>query len=381
MIPIVPLTLALALTLADEPAAQPQWRAPAVIPADQAAATRSILAGRAQAAEMLRAAYAKANQAETEQEFNEVLADCARALQLKPEHVWVDYARRLEAFAYDKRGELRSAAGRELEALEDFSRAIERNPKRWQAIHNRAVSHAMLGNFTQAMADFDRTIKLRPQYPNAYFNRAELRREAGQLPLAIGDYDRALELNPLDLAALVGRGQTRMRLDQLDTALADCQAVLDVNPADPAALTLRGDVQRRKGNFRQAANDYQAAIDADPLFAAAYTSSAWLLATCSDARVRSPETAISYAEKARELTGRDEAALFDVLAAAHAAAGDYRQARKVQSQALALAPNMPAYRQRLRMYEQQRPFREGPPAASPQQRVAAQRKGWSPTRK
>lgn len=379
MISIAPLMLALAAT-AQQPAA-PQWRPPTPAAAQQAAATRAMLDARAQAASILKDAYAAADQATREEEFTAVLAECAKALRMKPERKWVDYAHRLEAFAYDKRGELRSEAGDELAALDDFSHAIERNPRRWQAAHNRAVSHAMLGNFEQAMADFERTIRLRPQYPNAYFNRAELRREAGQLPLAVADYDRALELNPLDFAALVGRGQTRMKLNQLDTALADCQTVLEVNPADPAALVLRGDVHRRQGKYREAADDYQAAIDADPMYAAAYQSAAWLLATCSEARVRSPETAITYAEKARELIGKDEPALLDVLAAAHAAAGDYRQARKVQAQALALAPNTAAFRQRQRMYEQQRPYREGAPASPPQARVAEQRKNWSPSRK
>ena len=91
---------------------------------------------------------------------------------------------------------------------------------------------------------------------------------------------------------------------------------------------------------------------------------AWILATCPDPKLRSPQEAVALAQRANELNPNPDTATLDVLAAAHAAAGDFDQAKSVAQEALEVAGEdqdnelILQIRQRLDLYEQERPFVE-----------------------
>jgi len=70
----------------------------------------------------------------------------------------------------------------------------------------------------------------------------------------------------------------------------------------------------------------------------AISSLASVLAAAPDASFRNPSEALQLAERAVELTGRRDANTLDVLAVAHAAAGDFDRAKAVADEALALNP-------------------------------------------
>lgn len=68
-----------------------------------------------------------------------------------------------------------------------------------------------------------------------------------------------------------------------------------------------------------------------------YNDLAWLLATSREASVRQGSQAVRLAERAIELAAEDSAALFDTLAAAHAAAGSFEVAISTSKKAIELA--------------------------------------------
>ena len=59
-------------------------------------------------------------------------------------------------------------AGKNQEALEAFTKAIELNPKYAEAYNNRGIAHLKLGNYQQAIRDYDKAIKLDPKNAMAY---------------------------------------------------------------------------------------------------------------------------------------------------------------------------------------------------------------------
>lgn len=305
-------------------------------------------------------AYQLSRNAKTEEEYSEIIRLCDRGLKAIDNEENAAYTRQLMSWAYNRRGELRAADGRDDDALSDFDQAVQLDPKRWQAWHNRGVSRAMLGRFEEALADLDKTIELNPNYPNAWFNRGELRYEEGRFAEAIEDYNRAIRLNSNDSPAYNSRGHAYYRQGNYRAAIEDYSQAIRLDAANAAAYTNRGDAYADLGQFAQAARDYRAAIRIDPNLGRAYQSAAWLMATCPDEQYRNARLAIDAATKAIELDGDEDYRYLDTLAAALANAGEFQQAVELQEQVVAEAPEdvLPRYEERLSLYRDNRPYRD-----------------------
>ena len=104
------------------------------------------------------------------------------------------------------RGVAYGKVGNHAQAIEDFDRAIEINPKDANAYQNLGVTYAKLGNHRQAIEDFDRAIEINPEYAEAYYNRGFIYGKLGDFRQAISDYDRAIEINPDYVKAYYNRG-------------------------------------------------------------------------------------------------------------------------------------------------------------------------------
>jgi len=102
---------------------------------------------------------------------------------------------------------------------------------------------------------------------------------------------------------------------------------------------------------------YEAALEKAPDTAAVLNNLANLLVTASDRTLRNPGRALTLAEKAVALTAGKSAALLDTLAAAQAAAGDFKSAAataaRAVDQARAAGENalLPALEKSLRAYQ------------------------------
>jgi hypothetical protein len=96
----------------------------------------------------------------------------------------------------------------------------------------------------------------------------------------------------------------------------------------------------------------------------AYNSLAWLLAVGPDTNVRNGEKAVEYSKKACELSEWKIPVSFDTLAAAYAETGDFDDAVKWENKYLesnASEVDSEKARQRLRLYEQKKPYYEEKP--------------------
>jgi len=79
-------------------------------------------------------------------------------------------------------------------ALEEFTRAIEIDPKYYFAYYNRALVYHQIGDLESSLANYNKAIELNPD--NAYWiiERGFLYMELGDREQAINDLERAREL-------------------------------------------------------------------------------------------------------------------------------------------------------------------------------------------
>lgn len=351
---------------AERQPAQSASRTPQPVPADSSAPAKARFDPNARPmspkvgqSDILKA-YELSSTAATEEDFSRIIELCKSGLHKGVETRLISYGRKLSAWAYNRRGEVRADAGKSKEATEDFEASIALNGQQWRAVHNRGVCHAMQGDHSAAIADFTRTIELNPKFANAWFNRGEMHYESRDFVAAVRDYNQALKLNPRDAAALNSRGHALYRQRRTAEALTDYNKALELDPNSAAAYVNRGDLQADQGHFSEAANDYRTAIRINPSLGRAYQSAAWLMSTCPDEGFRNPELAIEAAQKAIELDGDADYRYLETLAAAQANAGEFEEAIKTQQRAMEDAPAAVAqvYKGRIEKFKAGHPHRE-----------------------
>ncbi len=303
-----------------------------------------------------------ADTAQTVDQLSTAIDLCHRGLGGGPPQELALAMRRLAAWAYNRRGELRADAREQHDAFSDFQSAIALDPSSWAAIHNRGVALAERGQSSAALRDFNRVLELNPALTIAYRNRAELLASVGRMSEAAADYSRALDQSPDDPDLYRARGCAWQRLGDFDRALVDLNKSLSLLPNQPDAYTQRGNLSAEQGEFHGAIDNYQRALRIDPNWAEAHRSLAWLWATCPNPRYRDAEQALAAADEAMTLAPPGDSFVLDAAAAAHANAGQFDKAIQLQQQALATAPPdlIEQMRQRLALYQQGQPFRSGP---------------------
>lgn len=331
-------------------------------------------------------AFEKTKTATTLEEFSAIIDLCQSLQGASLTAEQADYAKKLASWALNRRGEARSdlaaKAGDEGKsdeadeldqlALADFDAAVELDPTRWKALHNRGVSLALAGRYDAALADFTRSLELNRGYANTWFNLGEVHFEQGRLEEAVNDYSEAIRLAPEDADAYTSRANTRFALGVREKdpnrsrkfffdAVTDFNQVVRLSGGDALAHANRGDAYRALGKWEWAANDYRRAISLDDSLARAHAGLAWLMATCPEESFRNAQEALTHANKAVESGSAAEMYLYqDALAAAQANAGQYEDAQATLAKAIEAAPESEkaGLADRLLLYQKGQPYRQ-----------------------
>lgn len=111
---------------------------------------------------------------------------------------------------YRKRADENVGKGEYALAVNDYSRAIELNPKEVSVYLNRGLAHYNQKNYDLAAADYDKAIELNPGDSMLYFNRGNSFEKMGNLQKAVGDYRKAFELD-------AGNEAAKLSLQRLQT--------------------------------------------------------------------------------------------------------------------------------------------------------------------
>jgi tetratricopeptide (TPR) repeat protein len=311
-------------------------------------------------------------------ENDKAIADCNEAIRLDP----------MDVTAYNSRASARLRKGQYDKALADYDEVLRLDPKSSVAGDNRRNLREMKLKFDdcnraigldsndagaydrrgsawmtirqsdKAIADWSEAIRLDRNDVSAYKTRGSARMANRQYDLAIADWGEVIRLNPELPLAYHNRAYAWMKKGESDKAIADWTAAIRVDPQDASAYSNRGSAWLGKRQYDKALADYHAAIRLDPKFGEAYWGLAALFATCPDAKYRDGKQAVENAEKAGELLGLSDSGFVAVLAAAHAAAGDFDFAVTWQEQAIELAPekSKAELRSRLDLYKVRKPY-------------------------
>jgi tetratricopeptide (TPR) repeat protein len=207
---------------------------------------------------------------------DEALADCAHAVEVKPD---LREGHGL-AGAYAGRGDAYRDLGQKQQALDDYNRALALEPDVAEVYGSRGLVYDQLGDTAQAIRDYNRAIELKSTEPDVYVNRGTAYQKMGEMPRALADFTRAIELKAarpeapgLALASIYAdRGATYQSLGQAAQAFDDLNRAIELEPDLANAYTNRGLTYQLTGQFQQALADHDRALELRPDYADAYVN-------------------------------------------------------------------------------------------------------------
>ncbi len=216
-------------------------------------------------------------------------------------------------------------------AIEDYSQAIQINPKLAEAHNSRGIAYEKKGGYDKAIEDYSQAIQINSKYYDAYNNRGMAYYDKGEYEKAVADYTQ----------------------------------VIRINTKNNWIYNNRGMAYHAKGEYDKAIDDYNTAIQINPKYVWAYNNISRLLATCPDAKYRNGTKAIEFAQKA---TGLDPNGCdyWDTLAAAYAESGKFEDAEKTQEKAIEMLnekdkdKKISEYTEHLNFYKAKKPWHEKP---------------------
>jgi len=276
--------------------------------------------------------------------------------------------------------------------------AVAGNPTPWKA-HNDYGSQLMdEKRYTDARMQFDAALKHYPDYVAAMINLASALQELGYNAMAIERLDQAISLHPEDCAvahynkAIVFEAMKRqadaeasfkaaiaanpafyaahndlgnllLLNGRFDEAMTCFLKLLELRPGEARALTSIGNIHFFQGETGRALGYFTEALESDPDMTSTLANTAWILATAEDDSLRDAPKALQLASRAAQLSKWEDPSILQVLAAAHAATGEFDQAVTTCVEAAkrarakgneSLATSIEALQQ---TFEQNKPFR------------------------
>jgi len=254
--------------------------------------------------------------------------------------------------------------GRLDEAIPHFQKAVEVNPYFAEGHNNLGIALAEKGKVDEAIPHFQKAVEIEPDYGDAQNNLGAALLQEGKIDDAIPHFQKAVEVKPDFADAHNNLGMALLQKGKIDDAIPHFQKALQVDPRQVqtyynlgAALYLQGKVTEALGRWREG-------LRMDPNYLPLLNQTAWVLATCPEASVRNGPEAVELAERAVKVSAGPDPVLLDMLAAAYAEVGRFREAVQTAYRALDLAtqqnaqPLVEGLKARIALYKSNSPFRD-----------------------
>jgi len=239
--------------------------------------------------------------------LDEAIRSFHRALQITPDCIE----------AHSSLGDMLSDQRQLDEGIDHYRRALSADPENAHVHCNLGVALVRKGKLDEAVNHFHRAVQIKPDHTEAYNNLGSILAATGRLDEAINCLRQALQTKSGVAPSLrTSPGKTINRYGQVFQPKAD-YARIHYNLG--SMLTKAGDLSGALENFHEA-------LRLNPNWPEPLNDAAEILATHPDPMVKDVDQAIHLAERATQLTGRQDISVLETLAMCYAEAGRLDQA-------------------------------------------------------
>ncbi|HMO24381.1 MAG TPA: tetratricopeptide repeat protein, partial [Candidatus Melainabacteria bacterium] len=128
------------------------------------------------------------------------------------------------------------------------SGSAEAQTENADSLVKQAISEAKQQKHIDAIRNYSKAINLSPEHHPAYFYRARSRKALADYQNAVLDYNFAIKLNPKSSLAYTERGWCLTKLDLPKRAMNDLDQALKLNPKNTRALEYRASLKYKQGD-------------------------------------------------------------------------------------------------------------------------------------
>jgi Flp pilus assembly protein TadD len=219
------------------------------------------------------------------------------------------------------------------EALPVWKHAVELNPDDSRAHNDMGVALAATGKTPEAIDEYNKSLALNDDSSQTHNNLGSALAEAGKMDEAMVHIKKAIELNPDNGSAHVNLGHM---LEQMgghrQEAIDELLKGIELAPKSSDGHNIYGVILAREGKLDEAIAELQKAVELAPRSAECRYNLGRALAASS----RFPE-ALPQLESANSLSGGQQPAILQMLAAMYSETGEFQKAIATAQKALDLA--------------------------------------------
>ena len=180
-----------------------------------------------------------------------------KALQLEPANV-------RNALLFSNLGTIQRRMGKNKEALESYSLALNLTPSSITMLLNRASLYLEMDYLDKAYMDYCHVIDLEDKNVEALQFRAYIYMRRRQYQEARNDYQRLLETVPGDKTARIGMAMVNQKMLRYRESLEEFNRLIVDYPKDASLLKARAELEVEMNSLEMALLDLEAALKLTP---------------------------------------------------------------------------------------------------------------------
>jgi tetratricopeptide (TPR) repeat protein len=144
-----------------------------------------------------------------------------------------------------------------------FRRAIQADPKFWEAYYNLGIVHFNNKEYDKALEQFSKIISALPNFEKPYYGRGMIYLNKGEYENAIKDFQKVSELNPNDYKAFYFLGKACVVTKQYKEAEKQLKKAEELNPDFGPIYYEMGNIYFEQNIYTTARDRYKRATELD----------------------------------------------------------------------------------------------------------------------
>jgi protein O-mannosyl-transferase len=228
-------------------------------------------------------------------------------------------------------------AGKYNEAVQHFNQALELTGPDASLEYNIGTAFLNADQIADAVEHLKTSLRENSDSAAAQANLGSALMIQHQFNQAASHFAKAIQLEPKDVRNYYSLGTVLLAVTNFDNAVAQFNKALQLKPDFPAARESLAQVFIQTGQTSKAIAQYRKILQLNPDDFAALNDLAWILATSSNAQLRSGDEAVQLAQHACELTHDQQPVFLTTLSAAYAEIGQFTNAISTVEKARELA--------------------------------------------